>query len=62
MKLYEISDDLKARIAKEMKQAPSKQMFHARLQREIYPEIVGTTILHKNNNIEVYHYEAKSNI
>ena len=57
MKLYELSDDLKARIAKEMKQAPSKAMFHARLQREVYPTIKATTILHNNNNLEIYQYE-----
>lgn len=57
MKLYEISNDLKARIAEEMKQAPSKQMFHARLQREVYPSIKATTILHNNNKLEIYQYE-----
>lgn len=57
MKIYEISDQLKEQLAKEISQAPSKQMFHARLQREIYPEIKATTLLHNNNKIEIYHYD-----
>ena len=55
--LYELSQDLKKQLAKEIGKAPSKQMFHARLQREIYPEIQGTTLLHKNNQVEIYHYD-----
>ena len=54
---FELSKKLQKNIAAEMAKAPSKQMFHARLQREIYPEIKGTTILHKNNKVEIYHYD-----
>lgn len=57
MKPYEISDQLKEAIATELKEAPNKKVFHARLQKEVYPTIKGTTILHENNKIEIYHYD-----
>lgn len=55
--LYELSETFQKSIARELAKAPSKQMFHARFQREIYPEISATTIVHKNNKIEIYHYD-----
>lgn len=54
---FELSKKLKKQIAKEMRNAPNKQTFHARLQREVYPTIKATTIVHNNNKIEIYQYE-----
>lgn len=59
---YQLSKDLREKITQEIGKAPSKQIFHAHLQRAIFPEIKGTTILHKNNQIEIYHYETKNTI
>ena len=57
MKLYELSKELKDQLSQEISKAPSRQMFHARLQREIYPDIQGTTLLYKNNQLDIYHYD-----
>lgn len=55
--IYQLSDKLRDHLTDELESAPSKQIFHAQLQRAVYPEIKGTTILHKNNKLEIYHYD-----
>lgn len=62
MKAYELSKELRDQLSQEISKAPSKQIFHAYIQRAIFPDIKGTTILHKNNDIEIYHYETKNDI
>lgn len=54
---YKLPDDLKQRLSEVLSKAPSKEMFHCAVAKEIYPTIKGSTILHNNNKLEVYHYD-----